>query len=552
MSNDDIARPRYYERQYLGTRDFQDEQAYHIEMRRRHNIAHHTWGIASGLEVVQDTTTSLWVLQPGFAIDGYGREIIVAEPEPLNLLRIKDRVSDQSTLPATLEVWISYLREHFQSPKPGYEVCGEEDQFTRLRETFEIVYQDDPPGYDALGDLVESYEATTDDPEANPWPVWLGTLTWDTDPSDSSSQTVTKVIAEGRRYVGLRAAELSASQVAQSDPVTTPPYNNALTLRGDSITATGMETDERTRVTVEGDLEVDGSIDFREDDGSDNDVTLTASREQTDLRLKIGEDVTKSGRLVVGPGTDEKVVIEGDGTTTVDGELTLVNSNNLQLKGGGVVLRNEDGTEIPGLTEITRNDSDLRLGIGTPTDPARLIVGPKDGDDVGENFIVENEGDVTICGSLIVKGNIAPGGTVDGRDVAADGATLDGLSNQMDDLSDLLSTIESDVKITEIDHGEMDSGYEIPLPGSLAETDTYAWLATPLPPFGSDLVTGLLANTFLNFYTAMSYSGRTVTVTHWIQPPPLTTVAPFPVVPVPSSPIPGKYRYIIIGLRDVE
>ena len=89
MNADDIKRLHFYERQFLGVRDFQDEQAYHIEMRRRHLLAHHTWGIVVGLEIKQGENSEIWVVQPGIAVDGYGREIIVPEPEPLDTDQIR-------------------------------------------------------------------------------------------------------------------------------------------------------------------------------------------------------------------------------------------------------------------------------------------------------------------------------------------------------------------------------------------------------------------------------------------------------------------------------
>ena len=54
MASDTIARVNYFDRQFLRTQDFVDEQAYHIAMRRRHNIAQHRWGIVAGLQLVLD------------------------------------------------------------------------------------------------------------------------------------------------------------------------------------------------------------------------------------------------------------------------------------------------------------------------------------------------------------------------------------------------------------------------------------------------------------------------------------------------------------------
>ncbi len=76
---EEIERVNYYQLEYLGAEDFKAEQAYHRDMRRRHNVGHHTWGIVAGLELVEKAKPSgagydVFV-QPGFAIDGFGREI---------------------------------------------------------------------------------------------------------------------------------------------------------------------------------------------------------------------------------------------------------------------------------------------------------------------------------------------------------------------------------------------------------------------------------------------------------------------------------------------
>ena len=80
MKPADTKRLHYYERQFLGVRDFQDEQAYHNTKRRRHNLGHHTWGIVTGLDLIEQPVEGGGdgvdvYLQPGMAIDGYGREI---------------------------------------------------------------------------------------------------------------------------------------------------------------------------------------------------------------------------------------------------------------------------------------------------------------------------------------------------------------------------------------------------------------------------------------------------------------------------------------------
>src|SRR5918996_2171724 len=96
--SDATARVHYFEDQFLRTQDFVDEQAYHVASRRRHNIAHHVWGIVVGLELVVEEGAVF--LQPGLAVDGLGRELVVTNRRRLPQDAFADRGSD------TLEVWL--------------------------------------------------------------------------------------------------------------------------------------------------------------------------------------------------------------------------------------------------------------------------------------------------------------------------------------------------------------------------------------------------------------------------------------------------------------
>lgn len=69
----------YREGQRLLAADLGAEQAYHDAARRRHNLGGHTWGIVRGLAPAVDAAGRL-IIQPGLAVDGYGRELLLPEP----------------------------------------------------------------------------------------------------------------------------------------------------------------------------------------------------------------------------------------------------------------------------------------------------------------------------------------------------------------------------------------------------------------------------------------------------------------------------------------
>src|SRR5215212_8032030 len=87
MALNQSQRPQFYEGQYLGAADLNSVVEHTRNLQARHGLGAHTWGIAIGLElkeVTQPGTNQLSIyLQPGFAWDGFGRQIVVLEPTPI-------------------------------------------------------------------------------------------------------------------------------------------------------------------------------------------------------------------------------------------------------------------------------------------------------------------------------------------------------------------------------------------------------------------------------------------------------------------------------------
>jgi hypothetical protein len=71
-----IQRLNYFTSQFLVENDFQDEQAYHREMRHRHNRSLHTPGVVEGL-IVSKVGDRQVKVSAGMAIDPEGQEMIL-------------------------------------------------------------------------------------------------------------------------------------------------------------------------------------------------------------------------------------------------------------------------------------------------------------------------------------------------------------------------------------------------------------------------------------------------------------------------------------------
>ena len=121
----EIKRLRYFNSQFLVEKDFNDEQAYHVEMRRRLNRSLHTWGVAEGLDVTASGQKEVRV-SPGMAIDREGREIVLpADPPPAPV--------SLATFAANTDVLITIRYQEANDEADHYTVGGL-DKYTRTTE----------------------------------------------------------------------------------------------------------------------------------------------------------------------------------------------------------------------------------------------------------------------------------------------------------------------------------------------------------------------------------------------------------------------------------
>ena len=209
-----IERLNYYEREHLRSFDFTAEQNYHLEMRRRLNIALHLWGIVDGLDVrkgnIVPGAPDQFYITEGMAIDAYGREIVLFAPYVLSA----DDLGTNRVGPGKYSLWIAYDRNPSTPPSAGYGLCDIKDQYTRWTESFKILLK--PENY-ANGTEPRVFDALDDDPEKAKWLVRLGTLEAK---KVNNELTVFDAKPEQRTYVGLRAQRVVAS-VANLTPGST-------------------------------------------------------------------------------------------------------------------------------------------------------------------------------------------------------------------------------------------------------------------------------------------------------------------------------------------
>jgi hypothetical protein len=224
---------QYYPGQRLTATLFRTEQAYHVTMRERHNLAGHDWGIALGLEL------SAGYVEAGYAIDGYGRELILAARTSFALDIAFDELGSDS-----LDISLVYSRS--TEPSGDYAVETPVIQVDRAQ----------GPGTDRRRPKVtpgdENFDATGTAPHdtLHPWPVYLGTVT--RDPAASANAPVISGAGD-RPYVGARAAQ-----------VFTPAGDAHLDLGTEVAVYAGTSASPALRWTPDGGgparLEVDGAL----------------------------------------------------------------------------------------------------------------------------------------------------------------------------------------------------------------------------------------------------------------------------------------------------
>lgn len=370
MAGETIDRLNYYQFQYVGAEDFRDQQAYHRDMRRRHNLGPHTWGIVCGAEIREvdregDAPFVDIQVTPGIVVDGFGREIVLLEP-----VRIDPELFAAYATDRHLELWIGYDELAARTATGGFAPCTDASAYARLVETYRFVVGSRGPvgasdawrqslivgGKPALpaatatpSDPIEPDDASLpyqDFPDLERgalWLVQLGWVHWDGTVLKFRKAASEEKRKEGRRYAGFVGGSLLTDgpllrigRRRRPADVEASPF---ATLEGRLVVEGTMAA--RKNVNIEG-----GRLQLLASGGIDENRPLWLSRigasvgSGADLRIHIGDNPDAHTRLTVGPGPSptapatEKVVfaVAGDDKVHIptgelrfgDGARTLV------------------------------------------------------------------------------------------------------------------------------------------------------------------------------------------------------------------------------------
>lgn len=348
MAVDPVERLNYYQYQYVGAEDFRDQQAYHRDMRRRHNLGPHSWGIVSGCAIVEtarenDAPFVDIHVSPGIAVDGFGREIAILEPAKVDPELFAAFNTDRH-----LELWVRYDEAAARTATGGFAPCTDAESFSRVVESYRFLVGTIAPTRDELtvggdiakpaataapGDPIEPadgsipYQDFPDNDRQALWLVRLGSVHWDGTVRKFRPVASPDRLIEGRAYAGF----IGGSVLAEGPGLRMGPRVAA------------ADADLVDFASVEGRLRVDGRIVAKRDillhggrcswqssGGSDETRPLWIQRlappagSGADLRIHIGDAANADTRLTIGPGpvptalATEQVILAVRGDDRVD------------------------------------------------------------------------------------------------------------------------------------------------------------------------------------------------------------------------------------------
>ena len=393
----EIKRPNYFASQLLVEQDFQDEQAYHRELRHQHNRLLHSWGVVTGLAVSRmgDQQVSI---AAGMAIDHQGQEIVLpADPPPPPLT-----LTGTSTI---LAVTIAY--QEVTDVSDRYQAGGI-NNYSRITERPLLASTASPPtdgsvivlaqvSLDANGiiitvdntvrPLVSSLIAAG---ATFPGPLTVTGQYWDLSATEgdlrigNNTHRLKIGVAPdggGAGDVRIRAQGGTHRLMLGSDT------RDVLTIQNNNVSVSG-------NLTVTGNFEIQGDVIARDTEHIAGNVSLgDADTDQVSINgivrsthssgaLQISDDLNVTGQLTtggsIGIGTttpNRPLTIQGTGATYLNvratngaqeilvgadgggGLVSTMTNHNLQLRAGGNITR-----------MLINTAGNVGIGVATPGD----------------------------------------------------------------------------------------------------------------------------------------------------------------------------------------
>jgi hypothetical protein len=138
-----LQRPSFFDGQRLLAADLNRTQSFHRELRWLHNRSLHNWGIAFGYEVTGKRKQRTVTIQPGYALDCQGRELILAERQEMAIPAV---AGDADGNAVTYYLTASYTEDADLTPEMRAGICDTAGAVRRPERPI-IRWQDPNEGY---------------------------------------------------------------------------------------------------------------------------------------------------------------------------------------------------------------------------------------------------------------------------------------------------------------------------------------------------------------------------------------------------------------------
>jgi hypothetical protein len=211
-------RPVFSEAQVLAGADLTRIVDHAAEAQARHERTLHLWGITQGLELVPEPDTAgaqpfvRVSLSAGAAVDGTGRQIVVAEPVPLDegaFEQLNGTVAAAAPPDTWFPVFLSGRDEDAPVEGIAPTSCGQQAAPTRVVEGYEVSFGRAGDELELDDQQVPAIDEGPGREGANPWRVLLGFVQWI--PNINQFRDVGKKANNiSVRYAGAMADEVAA------------------------------------------------------------------------------------------------------------------------------------------------------------------------------------------------------------------------------------------------------------------------------------------------------------------------------------------------------
>jgi hypothetical protein len=243
-----ILRVRHREGQRVRASDLLDEQAFHIAARRRHYLGAHDWGIVRGLKLVPASDGI--VIQPGFAVDGYGRELIVARAVSLPAADLQDcfgsAASDSGEM---LDVWLAYR----QGDPHGARRSVHSDVILTPHSA-SSPDSASPPGVPSADLSFGAHQALYGDAPVRAFPVYLGSIRKQGDTLEIVSNEKPRTT---RLFAGSVTSPDGRTRLVLGDERADDPRRFAVVMAAGDLVVERMVINKRGGLTLRGKLELE-------------------------------------------------------------------------------------------------------------------------------------------------------------------------------------------------------------------------------------------------------------------------------------------------------